>query len=229
MKRVCILAIIPARSNSKGLIGKNMKLFKGKPLVQWTIEAAKKSKLIDNIFISTDSSKLIKLIRKLKLEVPELRPKFLSQDATPMYKVVLHALSLKKNFSHFVLLQPTSPLRTALDIDNLIKQAINNGESSVVSISEVKDHPRYMFSIKKNRKIKKYFDSKKIYNREKFEKIFRENGAIYFESIKEFKKNKSFINSKTKGFIMPYNKSIDIDTIYDFKIAEMFLKKKIDK
>ena len=225
MKRTRILAIIPARSNSKGLIGKNIKVFKGKPLVQWTIEAAKKSKLIGNIFISTDSSKLIKLIKKMKLEVPELRPKFLSQDATPMYKVVLHALSLKKNFSHFVLLQPTSPLRTALDIDNLIKQAINNGESSVVSISEVKDHPRYMFSIKKNKKIKKYFDSKKIYNRQNFEKIYRENGAIYFASIKEFKKNNSFINNKTKGFIMPYNKSIDIDTIYDFKIAEIFFKK----
>ena len=102
---------------------------------------------------------------------------------------------------------------------------MNTGESSVVSISEVKDHPRYMFSIQRNKKIKKYFDSKKIYNRQKFEKIYRENGAIYFESIKEFKKNKSFINSKTKGFIMPYNKSIDIDTVYDFKIAEIFFKK----
>lgn len=229
MKRIRILAIIPARLNSKGLIGKNMKLLKGKPLVQWTIEAAKKSKLIDNIFISTDSSKLIKLIRKLKLEVPKLRPKFLSQDATPMHKVVLHALSIKKNFTHFVLLQPTSPLRTALDIDNLINQAMNTGSTSFVSISEVKDHPRYMYSIKKNKKIKNYFDFKKIYNRQKFEKIYRENGAIYFESIKEFKENKNFINSKTKGFIMPFNKSIDIDTIYDFKIAEFFLKKKIDK
>lgn len=221
MKNNRILAIIPARSNSKGLKKKNMKIFNGKPLVQWTIEAAKKSKLIDDIFISSDSSRLMKLIKRLKLEVPELRPKFLSQDATPMYKVVLHALSIKKNFTHFVLLQPTSPLRTALDIDNLINQAMNTNSTSFVSISEVKDHPRYMYSINKNKKIINYFNLKKIYNRQKFEKIYRENGSIYFESIKEFKKDRSFINNKTKGFIMPYIKSIDIDTIYDFRIAEI--------
>ena len=202
MKKNRILAIIPARSNSKGLKEKNLKIFNGKPLVQWTIEAAKKSKLIDDIFISTDSSKLMKLIKRLNLEVPQLRPKFLSKDSTPMYKVVLHALSIKKNFTHFVLLQPTSPLRTALDIDTLINQAMNTGSTSFVSISEVKDHPRYMYSINKNKKIIKYFNTKKIYNRQKFEKIYRENGSIYFESIKEFKKDRSFINNKTKGFIM---------------------------
>ena len=224
MKKNRILAIIPARSNSKGLKEKNLKIFNGKPLVQWTIEAAKKSKLIDDIFISTDSSKLMKLIKRLNLEVPQLRPKFLSKDSTPMYKVVLHALSIKKNFTHFVLLQPTSPLRTALDIDTLINQAMNTGSTSFVSISEVKDHPRYMYSINKNKKIIKYFNTKKIYNRQKFEKIYRENGSIYFESIKEFKKDRSFINNKTKGFIMPYIKSIDVDTIYDFRIAEMLFK-----
>ena len=224
MNKKKIIAIIPARSASKGLKNKNIKLFNRKPLIQWTIEAAQKSKYIDKIVVSSDSLRIIKLSQKLKIDETQIRPKSISKDTTPMYKVVDYALSKNKEFTHFILLQPTSPLRSFKYINKLIEYAFQSDATSVVSISEVNDHPQLMYKLDANKKIKKFFKSKKIYNRQDFEKIYRINGSIYFSSIKEYEKNKDFVNDHTRGFIMPYYRSIDIDTINDFLIGEEIMK-----
>ena len=217
--------VIPARKGSKGIKNKNLIKIKNKPLIQYTFDQIKNIKIPKFILSNDDNIKL--LAKKNKINSSYLRPQKTSTSKSSLVETLLHFANWsidKYAIDYLVILQPTSPLRTALDIDNLINQAMNTNSTSFVSISEVKDHPRYMYSINKNKKIINYFNLKKIYNRQKFEKIYRENGSIYFESIKEFKKDRSFINNKTKGFIMPYIKSIDIDTIYDFRIAEILFR-----
>ena len=116
-----ILAMIPARSGSKGIIGKNIKKIGGKPLIAWPIEAAKSSKYIDKIIVSTDSDEIASVALKYGAEIPYLRPTDLAQDKSTTYSVIKNILSYYKKlneiYDYFVLLEPTSPLTTPKDVD----------------------------------------------------------------------------------------------------------------
>ena len=120
-----ILAIIPARSGSKGLPNKNTLNLLDKPLIAWTIEAAKKSKYLDRLILSTDCDKISKIAQKYNCEVPFLRPKNLSTDISKGNDVIMHAIkTIKKEYDIIVVLQPTSPLRTNDDIDLALEHMI---------------------------------------------------------------------------------------------------------
>ena len=137
-----IVALIPARSGSKRLPGKNIKDFCGKPLIAWTIEAALKSKYIDSVVVSTDCSKIAEISKQYGAEVPFLRPESLSDDKTTTVDVVKNFLdfSESKTYTHLILLQPTSPLRETADIDNSVELMIKNDANAIYSVCEV-DHP----------------------------------------------------------------------------------------
>lgn len=182
-----ILAIIPARLGSKRLKYKNIKLFKGRPLFVWSYIAAKKSKYIDKIFISTESKRILNYAKKYGYRSNLLRSKKISRDQTSSEEVILDVLRKNKKFDYFILLQPTSPLRTNFDIDRSINLIINKKKNFLVSI---------------NRENKKY------------------NGAIYINKIDKFLKDKKFSNEKKIFFKMPKKKSVDIDYIRDFRLAE---------
>ena len=182
-----ILAIIPARLGSKRLKYKNIKLFKGRPLFVWSYIAAKKSKYIDKIFISTESKRILNYAKKYGYRSNLLRRKKISRDQTSSEEVILDVLRKNKKFDYFILLQPTSPLRTNFDIDRSINLIINKKKNFLVSI---------------NRQNKKY------------------NGAIYINKIDKFLKDKKFSNEKKIFFKMPKKKSVDIDYIRDFRLAE---------
>lgn len=182
-----ILAIIPARLGSKRLKYKNIKLFKGRPLFVWSYIAAKKSKYIDKIFISTESKRILNYAKKYGYRSNLLRRKKISRDQTSSEEVILDVLRKNKKFDYFILLQPTSPLRTNFDIDRSINLIINKKKNFLVSI---------------NRENKKY------------------NGAIYINKIDKFLKDKKFSNEKKIFFKMPKKKSVDIDYIRDFRLAE---------
>lgn len=223
-----IFGLIPARSSSKGLRHKNIKELCGKPLIVWTIEEALKSRYLDRVIVSTDDREIAKISLAHGAYVPFIRPKSLSKDDTEMVNVVLHAVDfLKKEgeiYDLVVLLQPTSPLRKVEDIDNCIKLLFKNRAKAIVSICKTECHPYKMYSLSPSGIMKNIvaFKTRKR-NRQLLPIFYRENGAIYIAHINYLEQKKSFFGKETSGYIMPQNRSVDIDSEIDLKLAEVLI------
>jgi len=227
MKKNTILGIIPARAGSKGIRRKNIKNIHGKPLIQWTIDEAKKVKQINKIIVSTDDLKIAKLSNKLGIEIPFMRPKKYAGDNSLSLDVVLHVLSLFQDFKYILLLQPTSPMRNEKDIRGIINFTIKNNIKSAVSVTRVREYPQLIYGMDKMKKLKKEFNSYNQHSlRQKYKKLHRVNGALYMAETKWFLKNRNFINQETHGYEMPIERSIDIDDEYDWTVANFLLKNK---
>ena len=221
-----ILALIPARGGSKEIIRKNIKLLSGKPLINWTIETVNKTKLIDKLIVSTDDLEISEIAKKAGAEVPFMRPDEISKDDTPGIEPALHAVKQLPDFEWLLLLQPTSPLRSAEDIDGIISFCRKNNSPSAVSICEVSGHPYHMYHKNKHFNLQPFVaDRPKFSGRQDFSPLYITNGALYLAKVDWLLKTKSFIGSETLGFEMPINRSIDLDTEYDWNIAEQELKK----
>ena len=222
-----ILAIILARGGSKGVPRKNIRALCGKPLIAWTIEEMKKSKYIDLGIVSTEDDEIKKVAESFGGNVPFLRPKELARDDTPGIEPVLHAIDKLPNYDYIVLLQPTSPLRKVEDIDGAIEFCINRQAKSCVSVTEAEHSPYWMYSLSNDEVmiplLKISMDNS--YQRQKLPKVYRLNGAVYVAECNFIKKNRSFIGSETLGYVMPQERSLDIDTISDFDFAEFVIRK----
>ena len=227
MKRQSCLAIIPAREGSKGIKNKNIKHLNGKPLIYYSIREAKKSKFIDKCIVSTDSKKIKKVALGFGAEVPFLRPKRISTDKTSMYSVVEHAVEFIKkqnqSFDIIVILQPTSPLRKAEDIDKAIKKLITSKADSVVSVC-VAEHSPYWMRIVQGGKVFPLIKSKEFLRRQDLPEVYRINGAIYATKKEVLFNQKRILGKNILAFIMPQDQSADIDTELDFKLTEIILK-----
>ena len=226
MKR--ILGIIPARSGSKGLKNKNIKIFAGKPLIYWTIKEAKKVKNINKLIVSTDSRKIATIAQKYNVEVPFLRPKDISKDHSSSFELVRHAVNYYKKkkifFDYLVLLEPTSPLRTSKDINYCIKFIKKNKIKSLVSVCKVKSqHPANLLKIRKNRKLN-LTKNKFIPRRQMLENFFYPEGSIYISKINLIMRTRTFYNKETGIVTFPDWKSFEIDDINDFKFVENLFK-----
>lgn len=221
-----ILAIIPARSGSKGIKNKNIIDLNGKPLISYTIEEAKKSKYIDKIVVSTDGEEIANISKKYGAEVPFLRPEELATDKSKSIDAVLHCIhELEKNkqfFDYCILLQPTQPFRKTSDIDEAILSIIESGEESLASVCEVNEHPILMRRIRNNI-LCSILDCNSTVRRQDFEKIYRVNGAIYINKINENLNKETSLNDNKMPYIMSGKNSVDIDTIDDLKLAEIYL------
>jgi len=227
-----MLAIIPARSGSKGLSGKNIKLLNNKPLIAYTIEAAKKSKLVSEIFVSTDSEKIQKVAIDFGANCPTLRPKELSADnslSIDVYKHVIKKLNetRDKKIDNFIVLQPTSPLRTDKNIDEAIELFIDKKADSVISFTPEK-HPIYWhkFINDENKFVDIFDDIPK--NRQNYRKSYYPNGSIYVFKTEIINKG-IYTTNNSFPYIMKNEKSVDIDTLQDFEYAEFLLQKMIAK
>lgn len=218
-----VLAIIPARGGSKGIPRKNVRDLYNKPLIAWTIEEAKKSKYIDRLIVSTDDYEIKKVSEKYDCEVPFMRPTELAQDDTPGIEPVIHAISQLPEYDLIVLLQPTSPLRLVDDIDGVIEQSANNHFIPCVSIAEVEKTPYWMYRLDKNYTMIPVLGDANYTRRQDVPKIYELNGAVYVALKETIITERSFITSNTVGYIMPKERSIDIDTELDFNIAELIL------
>jgi CMP-N-acetylneuraminic acid synthetase len=222
------LAIIPARGGSKGLPRKNIKPLLGKPLVAWTIEQAKKSKYIDRIVVSTEDMEIAEIAKEYGAEIIE-RPEELAKDESPTIDAIFHALEVLKaenyNLDIIILLQPTSPLRKAEDIDNAMELFFNSVCEAVVSVCEVEHSPYWSFKIEDNY-LKLFFGDKywKM-RRQDLPKVYVPNGAIYISTPENLRKYKSFYCFKTIPYIMPPERSVDIDKEIDFMLAELLMRK----
>ncbi len=221
-----VLAIIPARGGSKGIPRKNVKLLAGKPLIAWTIEEAKKSKYIDKLILSSEDAEIIKVAQKWGCEAPFVRPPELARDDTPGIEPVLHALNaLKEKYDYVVLLQPTSPLRQVDDIDGCIEACFDANALSCVSATEVTQHPYLMYTIDHEGALRELIHRREtIHRRQDLPTVYVLNGAIYLAASEWLQQNRSFLKPDTKAYVMSRERSLDIDDLIDFKIAEFILQ-----
>lgn len=223
-----MIAIIPARSGSKGLPGKNVKDLLGKPMIAYTIEAAKKSKYISDIIISTDAQEIADIAVSFGAICPFLRPKELASDsamAVDNYIYTIEKLNNEYDYTieDFIVLQPTSPLRNVDDINGAISLFIEKQADSVISYVE-ESHPiSWHKYINDDNRFENIFDDT-LKNRQDNKKSFYPNGAIFVFNYNLIK-SKHYYSDKSYAYIMPKKRSVDIDYLDDFEYAQYLLGK----
>ncbi|MFJ7408996.1 MULTISPECIES: cytidylyltransferase domain-containing protein [unclassified Lysinibacillus] len=221
-----VLAIIPARGGSKTVPRKNIKDLAGKPLIVWTIEEAKKSKYIDRVIVSSEDKEILQVAQSFGEDVPFLRPAHLAEDTTAGIEPILHALEHFSSYDFVVVLQPTSPLRLVEDIDGCIEQLLQEKAEFCVSVCEVEQSPYWMYTIDNTAKIQPLLKQQSlITRRQDLPKVYTLNGAVYIANISLLKQTRNFITEETIAYVMPVERSYDIDTEEDFKICEFLYQK----
>jgi len=225
-----ILCIIPARGGSKGLPGKNIKQLLGRPLIAWTIEQAKKSKYIDEIFVSTDDIDIARTSKEYGVDVPFLRPGYLASDSASSVDVVVHVLDYYESkgiyFDIIILLEPTSPLRKENDIDAAIELLFENKSADgLISLGEVHmEHPMIVKKINSNGRIEPYIkDVEKISQRQQADKAYFPYGVVYMIKTDVFKLEKAFYTNNIIPYIIERWQNYEIDDIYDFYAIEALM------
>lgn len=228
MKRI---AIIPARSGSKGLPDKNIKVFNGMPLMAWSIKAARDSGMFDEIMVSTDSEQYKDIAIKYGANVPFLRSSDKASDTASSWDTVKEVLNnyneqLGLIYDDFCLLQPTSPLRTAEDIKKAYNVFEEKKADSVVSVCELEHSIKSINKIPQSGSLDGFYDSRENARRQDADKYYRLNGAIYIQKVKSLFDGCNLYGEKSYSFIMSKGHSLDIDDEYDFIMAEAVARAK---
>lgn len=224
------IAIIPARSGSKGLKDKNIRLLNGKPLLAYSVEAALESEMFDEVMVSTDSEKYAGIARDYGANVPFLRSSELSSDTASSKDVILDVLmryeSLGKTYDTFALLQPTSPLRTALDIINAYEFFEEKKALAVVSVAETDHSPLICGTLPEDRSMVKFIkDEFKDKPRQAFETYYIINGAMYIASVEYYREFGDFYKERCYAYVMKREVSVNIDSEMDFYVAKAIFSK----
>ncbi|MDW2796632.1 acylneuraminate cytidylyltransferase family protein [Clostridium boliviensis] len=222
------LAVIPARSGSKGIRDKNIKELNGKPLMGYTIDACKKTGLFDDILVSTDSGLYQQIAAKLGATIPFLRPSHLSGDEAATSDVIVHALTemkrIGKEYDYFMLLQPTSPLRDEKHILESVSLLFEKQADSVISVCPFDCMCYLSVAITEGGEIKVPEFLKNQIRRQDVKSGFRINGAIYLTSVPSYLKCRNFYSGKTFPYFMDPIHSLDIDDIYEFYLAKLLIQ-----
>lgn len=230
-KKLFILAVIPARGGSKEIPKKNIRKLAGRPLISYTIDAALSASTLDKVIVSTDDRRIAKLAKASGVNVPFMRPRYLAQDTAAMEPVAQHAVEMIEKLDGckvdiIVLLQPTSPLRIAADIDSAVRKILASKADSVVGVCKLEYlcQPCLVKSLKGD-KIYPYLRSKMAYySRQEMPNLYRLNGALYVVRRETLMEKGTFFGKDTRALIMDYGRSIDIDTKLDFKLAEFIIE-----
>ncbi len=220
-----VLAVIPARGGSKGLPGKNIRELQGRPLVAWSIVEALKARNVTRVIVSTDDPEIADVARIWGAEVPFIRPSGLAADYTPGVAPVLHAIEHFPEYEWVLLLQPTSPLRTVTDIDACIELAMHRDLPSVASVCESHDNPNWMFHLNTDGVMSPIVEGTLKLQRQSLDATFSLNGALYLAQTIWLNHARTFVTPQTVGFVMPLDRSVDIDTELDWQWAEFLLQK----
>lgn len=215
------LAVIPARGGSKRLPHKNSLPLGGKPLIEWSIESAKQSRYIDSIVVSSDDTQLLDLAIGCGVAAQQ-RPGYLATDTASSADCVAYVLdSVTEAYDYVVLLQPTSPLRNSLDIDNSIERMVELGAASVVSVTETEHSPLWSNTLPKDGSLADFISPKISRTRSQdLPTYYRLNGAVYVVDAALFSQNQLFIQQPAYAYVMPRERSVDIDTQLDLIYAE---------
>jgi len=235
VKKACnILGVIPARGGSKGLNKKNIKPLMGIPMINYTIQASLDSKLMEDCLVTTDSEEIASIAKRAGAWVPFLRPADLSGDHAPTHPAIQHAIdfyesSKKIRVDHVIVLQPIAPLRTADDIDGAIKKYSRHQPEgdSLISVCRADDfHPQTLY--KKAEPFLEAWEERTVYTkrRQELKTVFWRNGAIYISRRDLVMDQGRIIGDHLLYYEMPWSRSVNIDGLWDFKVAELFLKNK---
>lgn len=213
-----LLGVIVARGGSKGLPRKNVLPAGGKPLIAWTISAALKSQSIDRLVLSSDDEEIINVARSWGCEAPFKRSAELASDTATAIDVILDVIERVPGYEFIVLLQPTSPLRSAEDIDAAFKLLQMSSAPSCISVCEADQSPYWMYNLKDDGGLEVVLTAPhKILRRQDLPPVYVLNGAIYILRVEWFLKYKNFISEESIAYLMPRDRSIDIDNIDDIK------------
>ena len=228
-----VLAVITARAGSKGIVGKNITPLAGRPLIVWTLRAAEEATLLDRVVVSTDGERIAAIVAEAStIEILD-RPAELARDDTPHVDVLLHVLNeLATNGaeapSYVVLLQPTSPLRTGGDIDEAILLAQALAAPAVVAVSEAKTHPLMTYRLDEADRLVPFVNAEnpeiEYRRRQALPPVYAPNGAVYVVRTDVLRKEKTLYPSGTVGMRMPQERSLDVDTTLDLRVAEVLIE-----
>jgi len=229
--KMAFLCIIPARGGSKGLPGKNIKKLLGKPLICYSIDAARSIVSDEDICVSTDDVQIRKVVEEYGLSIPFIRPESLATDSSSTLSVLKHAIEFYENRGRFyeaiILLQPTSPLRNGNHIRNAI-DLYNNELDMVTSVKETKSNPYFVLFEEDESGFLKKSKSSKSTRRQECPKVWELNGAIYIVNVDSLKKCNSFSEFvKVEKYVMDEHLSVDIDNELDWIYLELLLERKI--
>lgn len=226
-----VLAVVTARGGSKGLPGKNKKLLLGKPLVCYPLSIAQNSKYVDKIFLTTDDKEIQEIGKNMGVYCPELRPKHLSNDKATSFSVLEYVINSEKklgnSYEYLILLEPTSPLTQASDIDLAI-ESLNEQKStadSIVGISlNESSHPNFVVKLDEDNFIQTFNTQYTVQRRQDLEPAYFFDGSLYISKVDSLLKTKSFYHTKTLGYKTKKWQSFEIDDIVDFICVEAIMK-----
>lgn len=221
------LAVIVARGGSKGLPGKNIRPVHGLPLIAWTILAARRARRIDRLVLSSDDPAIIAVAREYGCEAPFVRPAPLATDEAGSADVLAHAIqSLDETFDLAVLLQPTSPLRSAEDIDASVDLLIASGAPSVISVCQTGQSPFWMYSLNPDGILVPLIPARdRPARRQDAPPAYAPNGAVYVVRTARFLADRRFVHDDTRAWLMPPRRSVDIDTQEDLDWLEFLCER----
>lgn len=222
-----VLAIIPARGGSKGLPRKNVLDVAGKPMVAWSVESAKASRYVDRVVLSTDDVEIAEVARRYGCDVPFMRPPELARDESLVDAAVIHALDhLDHQYDYLVLLEPTTPLRTGADIDACLELCVSRGAPVCISVSEPPQSPYWAVTIDTGGRVKFLFDGVLVTSRrQELARTYRINGGVYVADTAWYRRHKTFFSDETVGYVMPPERSFDIDSKLDLITVNAMLDK----
>lgn len=224
-----ILAFIPARSGSKGIKNKNIKILNSKPLIAYTIDAAKESNIFEDIIVSTDDTNIADIAKNYGAYIPFLRPDNLATDNAPVIDSIIHLINemqikLNKKYDYIIVLQPTSPLRNKIHILEAYNKFIEKNADFLVSVCECEHSPLWTNILDNEEKMDNFIsEDVKNKNRQDLPKYYRLNGAISIGKVDEVINNRGFMGKNCYAYIMDKEYSVDIDSEFDFKIAELLI------
>lgn len=221
-----VLAVIPARGQSKGVPRKNIRMICGKALIAYTIEAARRSRYIDRLVVSTEDPEIRQIAMTYDAEVLN-RPPHLAEDETPGIDPVLHALESCPGFDYVVLLQPTSPLRTVKHIDEALEHCLYQKAPACVSVCAADTTPQRLFELDQTHHLKRFMPVEGAPRRQDLPPFYVLNGAVYIADVEWLKQERRFVASKTVAYLMSRDNSLDIDSELDMQFFDFCVKNNI--
>ncbi len=229
-----VLAYIPIRSGSKSIIDKNIVDLCGKPLVAWSIEAAKNSKYVDEIIISTDSQKYANICKNFGAKAPFIRPEHLATDTSAEMDVCQHMLSWieknwKEQFDIILKLEATSPLRIAKDIDRAIEKLVKEDADTIATVTEAMTPPVWMNTLSENKNMNNFIKKEHIKNRQELPTFYQLDGVVFAAKKSFLKEHKTWFAENSFATITPNKRCIDIDSQIQLELARITLKKNLEK
>lgn len=225
-----VLGVIPARGGSKGIPRKNIRPVAGRPLIAYTIEAARKARSLSRVIVSTDDPEIAEVGRAWGAEVPFLRPAELAGDDTPGPETAIHAVEWLRGHEgrapeYVMTLNPTSPLREAQDIDAAVAIARRHDADGVVAVCEVKHHPYWTRAITPDGRLTTAVPTDRPYeSRQELPPMYALTGAIFLVKTAVLLAVRNYYTDRTYAYVMPPERALDVDTPWDLRVLEALLR-----